>query len=247
VTGLLRARVVVCLLLAIGAQVAGSFFVEWYRVWASDKVFTIIGSFASSHSSGAPDLRIGGAYLSVSGLVQLTTSLLSLGLVVVLFRVVVGEPANPNGRRLSARSVRIVILLALAAAVACWFLRPELSVAHGHWFIERPLRRSAINGNTILILGLVLGELAVYMITRDRDLAATQGWTAAIDSPRLAKAGLRERRMIKRGLPEAPRVETDPFRAPPASELDAKIVKPPIDEAAPRAEDPSAPPPKLLG
>jgi hypothetical protein len=99
-------------------------------------------------------------------------------------------------------------------------------------------------GGFVMIGGLVLVHIALFAIAFSPQLAATQLWggdDTATARPR------RERPMIKPPAAAAPRVDGDPFRSPPRADIESKLVKPPAKPVeVPRADDPDAPPPKLL-
>jgi hypothetical protein len=99
----------------------------------------------------------------------------------------------------------------------------------------------------VLLAGLVALHAVFAWIARSPDLAASQCWgeapAPAAPAPAPAAPARRERPM--QNIKPAPAaVDADPFRAPPRAAV--AVQRPRASDAAPRADDPDAPPPSML-
>lgn len=92
-------------------------------------------------------------------------------------------------------------------------------------------------GGIVFVLAAIVAHVGLYLIARDRRLAAVHLWAApmAAAEPEPVKAPARVLRpMIDSPLPPPPRIGDDPYRVPsPAARLEDKLVKPALVTATP--------------
>lgn len=190
---------------------------------------------------------------TVYWLALISMALLGLGLVVRLVFLAItiwlGHPLVSRGLFRSVLKVawlspvraHVHTLLVLALAIFIVVDKPGVSLGAVDVATADEVSRGL--GGFVLIGGLVLVHVAIFVVSLG-PLAATQLWEREPGAPRPAR---RERPMIKPPVPAAPRVDGDPFRSPPRADIESKLVKPPARPVeVPRADDPDAPPPKLL-
>jgi hypothetical protein len=157
---------------------------------------------------------------------------------------------------LTSRRAHGFLAIYLAASVALTVIAPVVRVTgEPDAVLGLALARGA--GGFVMIASVAIMHLAVFLIARDRTLAAVQLWaraTPAAPAPREAPVTTAAqgrppgRPMIKSPLPTPAPVDADPFRAPPtAGEIESRLVRPTAPlPLVPRVDDPSRPPPSLL-
>jgi len=104
-------------------------------------------------------------------------------------------------------------------------------------------------GGAMLVVAFVIAHVAIHLVARDPQLAATQMWGDAFEAPAyesapaLAKPARRERPMIKSPLPPAPtNVVGTPFREAGAvrgSSLEDLVVRPARPATSPEVKPPA--------
>lgn len=99
--------------------------------------------------------------------------------------------------------------------------------------LDAPVRSAGI----VFVVAFAVAHVGLYLIARDRRLAAVQLWAPPMAAPEPAaeKPPVRVARpMIDSPLPPPPRIGDDPFRAPPpAARLEDRLIKPALVTATP--------------
>ena len=134
---------------------------------------------------------------------------------------------------------------ALVSAIVMNAMTPAFAV------LDEPATLARSWGGALLVVCNVLAQIAIAWIARDRVLARTQTWVdddgvAVPKRKRWIRAAPQERPLVKPPLASAGSFGGDPFRAAPATGLEAALVKPPAKVDVPRKDDDDAPAPKLL-
>ena len=134
----------------------------------------------------------------------------------------------------------------LVAAVVMYAMKPDAIDLLGE-----PARNERAWGGLLLVVANLAAVISIVVIWRDRVLARTQTWVddegvAIPKKKRWIRSAPQERPLVKPPLESPGSAGGDPFRAAPATGLEAALVKPATRVEAPRKDDDAAPAPKLL-
>jgi len=225
---------------ALGGWMLGMFQVPWFHAQIDD-VEVAVNLLKVRDQSWIrvelnPFLMIA-AYLAM---LYFFARLFFLGLLLVLN----GPTSTRKIAWYSPLGAHVQGLLVLGVMIAVFTLVPTLENKATGTAIPATFERSW--GGVLTLASLVLAQVAIFVVARDPDLAATQAWTPRLPAEPVRSRPPRERPMIKPQLSAPPKdVGAGPFREPAQPSQLIKVVQPPRTDAGPRI-DSDAPGPKLL-
>lgn len=237
-------------LLAIAAAIVlgvDALLVPWWHVHAAPYEPFSLGLVTSRRGKLVLDhlhldhLDYGGVYTCVSLAALFGAIHYMMELAGIAYALVGG--ARPNTLWSTPRRAHVTGAVSFGLAVAAFAITPELYLLGTGAQVPATFVTGA--GGTRLLIAIALGQFIVFALARDSELAPVL-WGVRSAPTTGRSRGRRERPMrdVTPGPPAGP--GTDPFRDPPASDLEAKLVRPDRASSSPEVDDPSAPEPHLL-